>query len=130
MARPVVQRRSSIQRRPSNCSIQGGVPYTASHSQFYSMYQKSNQYPFNGGTSPMPLPPQMPNQMFNDPRQLEATVRKMETYLALLNQIQSQMGTNSNGPTGSQTNLANLNPSKPLNGGTRPILKQHKPVQR
>ena len=78
----------------------------------------------------MPLPPQMPNQMFNDPRQLEATVRKMETYLALLNQIQSQMGTNSNGPTGSQTNLANLNPSKPLNGGTRPILKQHKPVQR
>ena len=143
-----MQRRAggaSLQRRASNCSIQGGVPYTNSHSQFYSMYQKKNQFSsFNRNCpnqiSPPPhgAPPNGPHgalgaeAMFNvpqDPRQLEATVRKMETYLALLNQIQSQMGNNRN-------NAPRINPSNnsvgfnQSNEVKRPILKQNKPVQR
>ena len=151
ISRPVVQRRAALQRRNSNCSIQGGVPYTNSHSQFYSMYQKNNQYStFNRNCA-------IPNQMspggavpphaasdtqkfpeFNlnipqDPRQLEATVRKMETYLALLNQIQSQMGNGSSGtnrhvvPRINNYNSAGMSQTNEVK---RPILKQNKPVQR
>ena len=150
ISRPVVQRRAALQRRNSNCSIQGGVPYTNSHSQFYSMYQKNNQYStFNrncaipnqmspGGAVPhAPSEPQkFPEFNLNipqDPRQLEATVRKMETYLALLNQIQSQMGNGSSGtnrhvvPRINNYNSAGMNQTNEVK---RPILKQNKPVQR
>ena len=145
LSRPVVQRRAggaSLQRRASNCSIQGGVPYTNSHSQFYSMYQKKNQFSsFNRNCSNQISPPPHgapPNAahgalgaeaMFNvpqDPRQLEATVRKMETYLALLNQIQSQMG-NNNPRINPSNNSLGFNQSNEVK---RSILKQNKPVQR
>lgn len=148
--RQVVQRRagSALQRRSSNCSIQGGVPYSNSHSQFYSMYQKNNQYStFNRNFA---LPNQIPSspphaavetQKFSefnlnipqDPRHLEATVRKMETYLALLNQIQSQMGNGSsetNRHPVPRINTYNSVGVSQTNEVKRPILKQNKPVQR
>ena len=73
--------------------------------------------------------------MFNvpqDPRQLEATVRKMETYLALLNQIQSQMGNGNNRNPVPRNTINNFNSGgmNQSNEVKRPILKQNKPVQR
>lgn len=138
-SRPV-GRRPMIQRRSSNSSVDGRTPYN-SHSQFYSMYN----YPFNNQIVSRGCNNGNINQqaLFNDPRHLEATVRKMESYLALLNQIQNQMGNSKSHPPVNILNESRVNgplqqqlapfPNSQKHGigsHPQPQIKQQKPVQR